>query len=80
MYYTIKTATSYLYLDMMVDLCKSGNMYVVSAWNKSTHKTEKRFEYSRYEEAETAFENLRKQYGLNHVKNIEQDWDATDFD
>lgn len=80
MYYTVKYAYSLINCDMQVDFNKSGNKYIISAWSKTEHKTIKRFEYSRYEEAENAFDFLRKEYGLPYVKEIEQEWSASDFD
>ena len=81
MFYTIKYATSHKENNnIQVNFDKNGNMYIVSAWNKGEWKTIERSEYSRYEEAEIAFQAMCRKYNMFLIEEHEQTWDATDFD
>lgn len=80
MVYTIKYAFNPTEDKVLVELCKRGDVFVVSVADKGTWKTLERREYSRYEPAEIAFDVLRSRHGATLVEEPRQEWDATDFD
>ena len=81
MFYTIKYATSHKdNNNIQVDFSKNGNMFIVAAFEKGSWKTVERAEYSRYDEAEIAFDTMCAKYKMFSICEPEQMWDATDFD
>ena len=81
MFYTIKYATSHKdNNNIQVNFDKSGNKYVVSAWEKGEYKTVERVEYDRYEAAEIAFHAMCNKYNMFSVHEAKQTRGATDFD
>lgn len=79
MIYTIMHAISVKNV-LHVELTKNGNMFVVSAWDGNGFRTIERREFSRYDDAEAAFQAMCKQYNMTIINEVEQTWDATDFD
>lgn len=81
MFYTIMYATSHKdNNNIQVNFDKSGNMYIVAAWDKNEFRTVEHIECSRYEEAEIAFQAMCNKYNMFSIQEPEQTWDATDFD
>ncbi len=81
MFYTIKYATSHKDANnIQVNLDKSGNMFVVCAFEKGEYRTVEKAEFSRYDDAEIAFAAMCAKYDMYTVQEPSQDWDATDFD
>ena len=80
MNFTIIWADNLNNCDIIIDLSKSGNKFVVCVWNKATKRTEKRHETETLKNAEAVFYKWFKQYEMTSTHTTEQEWTAADFD
>ena len=80
MHYTIKYAMSATTLGVVIDLSKTGNKFVATIWSMGEHRTIDRFESERFEEAEAVYMAWRNVHRANNEHEVEQTWDAKDFD
>ena len=77
MHYTIKSGSSFANMDLLLTFDKIGNEYVISIWDKATHRTIRENRFKHYDDAETAFSAWCKEFDVRTLH--EPEYDPADF-